>query len=239
MGDQSGRTLTRGGLELVGEPLAPLPVTGLVREAPPKVTPPASKTLHETLDALREAEDAEAVIERLHLFERPEAWGEVAYFSVCETRGTALGGTFVWDADFPGNALTLFDAQANCYAYFAGADDLGGLIPPPALTGQVWCHFAAPEDGYYLFLPSAQTYPDQYYSPDYYAAVECLIDDHSFGEFQMRPGHHLNQPLLANLAATEDPDLAHRFTIKQITGGVFFWSLTVWNIPVAKGSSQA
>ena len=216
---------------LVVEPLAAFPVTTLLRQAPPKATPPPSKTPHETLEALRQVEGAGKAIERLPMLERPEVWGEVAYFSVCETRGTALGGTFVWDADFPGSLLTLFDAQANCYAYFAGADDLGGLIPPRALTGQVWCHFAVPETGYYLLLPSAQTYPDQYYSPDYYAAVECLIDDHSFGEFQMRPGHHLNQPLIASLAATDDPDLAHRFTIKQVTGGVFFWSLTVWNIP--------
>ena len=153
---QDGRSIRTDaharGLELVGEPLAPLPVTGLVREAPPKVTPPASKTLRETLDALREAEDAEAVIERLHLFERPEAWGRLPIQCLRDPR-TASGGTFVWDADFPGNALTLFDAQANCYAYFAGADDLGGLIPPPALTGQVWASLRRP-GGRLLLLPT-------------------------------------------------------------------------------------
>lgn len=220
------------GFELaMGEPLEALPTTEL-SPATPNATPPPSKTPREALDALRQADGAETVIDRLPMLERPEVWGEVASFTVCETSGTALGGTFVWDADFPGNSLTVFDAETNCYAYFAGAEDLGGLIPPQTLTGQVWCHFAAPTTGYYLFLPSAQTYVDQYYGPDYYAAVECLINGASFGEFQMRPGHHLNQPLIANLAATQDPDLAHRFTIRQVTGGVFFWSLQVWNIPV-------
>ena len=220
------------GIELaMGDPLEALPTTGL-RPSTLNATPPPFKTPREALDALRQADGAETVIDRLPMLEQPEVWGEVASFTVCETSGTALGGTFVWDADFPGNSLTLFDAETNCYAYFAGAEDLGGLIPPQTLTGQVWCHFAAPTTGYYLFLPSAQTYVDQYYGPDYYAAVECLIDDASFGEFQMRPGHHLNQPLIANLAATQNPNLAHRFTIRQVTGGVFFWSLQVWNIPV-------
>ncbi len=220
---------------LVVEPVDGLSVTQLSTGSPLEATTPPVRTAHEARDAFRRTEGAESAIARVPALDRPEVWREIAYFSVCETRGTAQGGTFVWDADFPGSSLTLFDAQANCYAFFAGAEDLGGLIPPDGLTGQVWCHFAAPETGYYLFLPHAQTYPDQYWSPDYHASVECLIDDHSFGQFEMRPGHHLNQPLIANLAASDDPDAAHRFTIKQVTGGVFFWSLTVWNIPVATG----
>jgi hypothetical protein len=218
---------------LVGEPIEALPVTAALRRLRPKGTPPPSQTLKEALDALKQAEGAETIIDRLPTLGQPDPWGEVASFTVCETTGTAMGGTFVWNADFPGSLLTLFDAEANCYAYFAGAEDLGGLIPPQILSGQVWCHFAAPHPGYYLFLPSAQTYVDDYYGPDYYAAVECLIDNVSFGEFQMWPGHHFNQPLLANLAAAENPGVAHRFTIKQLTGGVFFWSLRVWSIPVA------
>lgn len=217
---------------LVIDPVDALPVTELLTQPRPEPERGPSKTPQEALDALMRTEGAESAIERLPALVQPEVWGEIAYFNVCETRGTAVGGTFVWDADFPGNLLSLFDAQANCYVYFAGAEYLGELIPPSAPTGQVWCHFTVPESGYYLFLPHAQTYLEDYYGPDYYAAVECLIDGYSFGEFQMRPYHQLNQPMIANLTVTTDPNVPHRFTIRQITGGVFFWSLTVWKIPV-------
>jgi hypothetical protein len=220
------------------EPLEPMSLGEV--QSPPKAIRPPARTPHEALETLRQAEGAESAIARLPTLAQPEVWHEVAYFDVCETRGTAYIGVFVWDADFLGQYLDLFDAKANCYVYFAGAEENGWITPPSALTGQIWCHFRAPETGYYLFLPHAQTYVDVPWWPDYYAAVECLIDDHSFGQFQMSPGHHLHQPMTANLAATESPDptLAHRFTMRQVTGGVFFWSLTIWNIPVLSPESN-
>jgi hypothetical protein len=218
---------------LMGEPLEGVALPAMSGSSPPQLTRPRAQTPHEALDALRQLKGAQAAIERFPQLGQVEVWGEIATFTVCRTTGTASSGTFVWDADFPGVLLSLADAEDNCYVYFAGAESLGEVIPPQTLTGQIWCYFTVPEPGYYVFLPSAQTYPDEYYGPDYFATVECLIDDISFGEFQIRPSHPLDQPMLANLASTsKDPSVGHRFTIRQVSGAVFFWSLRVLRIPI-------
>lgn len=215
-------------------PLQPMAVSGR-RHPLPQAPPSAPRTAQDALDALRRAEGVEGAIALVPGLQLPEAWTEIAYFDVCTTRGTAVGRTYVWDADFPGG-VPLEDASDNCWVFFCGEDLNSSDYLPPTLSGQIWCHFVVPETGYYVLWPHAETYLDGI-DDSYYAAVECLIDDVSFGTFQLKPGRQLHGPLVAHLAAAIPPDvpsLVHRFILKQVAGGIYFLSLTIWNIPVVE-----
>jgi hypothetical protein len=199
-------------------------------------TPARATTLEDAVHALQTSRGYSAVIERVPQLERPELWGEIAYFDISETRGTAENAPFLWNCDFPGDIWNMLDGYANKLAYFSGQDRLGALAPPSNLGGEVWCYFDAPTTGYYLFQVRLLTYPDDYLPGDYIALVECFIDDHSFGQLEIREGVPLNQLLIASLAGTTDLSRPHQFKIEQITGAFFFESLTVFNIPVVEAA---
>ncbi len=185
----------------------------------------AAPTRAEALEALRAAKGAASVIERIPMLRHPDIWGDPSYWDIAETKGAARGGVFLWDCDFPGNIWNTLDGYANRIAYFAGAENLGGIIPPNKLTGQVWCYLEVPVDAYYTFVAQVQTYPDQYYGPDYVAVIECRIDDLSFGTRTLIPGHGYNLPFVVVLSPGH-----HRFEIRQVSGAFFFESLTAWAV---------
>jgi hypothetical protein len=218
------------------EPLKPLSVSELGERSRPRPTTPEKRrpqTAHDAHAALRRVEGAERAIERVPGLGMPEVWGEVAYFGVNEHRGHVAYETFIWDADFPAVGFTVENAYQNGLVYFER--EMEGFTPPGE-TGQVWCYFYAPETGYYALRPIVHR-PDLSVPAGYpdFSVVEFLIDEHSFGQFQFKPGPF--EPLLiANLAASGDAYVAHRFTIKQVQSAFLFHSVTVWNIPAIEAS---
>jgi hypothetical protein len=207
------------------EALEPFPHKLPVRPAP-KINQRPVITPVEALKALRATKGAAAVIERLPGLEEVARWNEVAYWGVCERSGQAADVAFLWDCDFPGSAWSLFDGYANCIAYFAGADELGQVVPPPP-SGQVWCYMESQLDAYYIFVVQVQTYLDQYYAPDYRAIVHCYVDLNFIGTRTLVPGDPAPLIFLVHLGAGQ-----HRFDIRQIQGGVFFEGLTAYQLPV-------
>jgi hypothetical protein len=210
--------------------MQPLPSKHHVVRPMPKMKKHAALTREETLKALRETKGGESVIKSIPRLIEHGHWIEEAYWGVSETRGAAVGGTFLWDCDFPGITFTMFDGYANGFAYFAGAEDLGGLIPPQTLTGRVWCHFETLATDPHLFVARVQTYPDQYYGPDYQAYAEFGVDQTSFGSWNISSGEQFNLPFVVNLSAGP-----HRFYINQVIGALFFEGLTAYRIPLSDG----
>lgn len=215
------------------ESMEPSPAATVARPEAPPTTRRTAPTRLEALEALQTTNGGPLLLERVPMLEQIEVWGEVANWTACETSGAATN-VFLWDCDFVGSAWNLFDAWANCTAYFSGAEELGEVVPPDTLTGQVWCYLDAPTAGYYLFVAHVETYPDQYYGPDYAAVVDCLIDSASFGSLTLKSGQSSRHPFLANLAAGH-----HVFKFKQVSGAFFFENLTAWNIPVFELASEA
>jgi hypothetical protein len=179
--------------------------------------PRSAPTADEVLSALRGRRGAKAVIARVPAMEYHLKWSEVAYFSVCGTRGAAAGGVFLWDCDHVGSMQV---DLANCYALFS-AGEYGPLGSPGTLTGRVSCFFTAPVGGYHVFNVQMETYVLQ---PGR-SRVECVIDGLSLGKIGF--SGPINWPVVANLAAGQ-----HQFQIRQVSGAFFFQSLQVWTIPV-------
>lgn len=205
------------------------PATVTRPDAPPTKRPPPTRL--EALEALQTTNGGTRLIERVPMLGQTEVWGEVANWTACETSGAAAA-VFIWDADFMGPAWNLFDAWANCTAYFSDAEPFGDVTPPDTLTGQVWCYLNALSAGYYFFVAHVETYVD--YDPAYEAIVDCLIDSSSFGLLHLKPGHSSRHPFLANLSAGH-----HIFKFKQVSGAFFFENLTAWSVPVSEEPAQA
>ena len=189
----------------------------------PKLAAPAPRsasTAQEVLSAVRGMRGAKAVIARVPAMEYPIKWSEVAYFSVCGTRGTAAGGVFLWDCDHVGDVGSMEQNLANCYALFS-AGEFGPLGSPGTLTGRVCCFFTVPIGGYHVFNVQVEPFvlqPGQ-------SRVECVIDGLSLGKIGF--SGPINWPVVAMLAAGQ-----HQFQIRQVSGAFFFQSLQVWTIPV-------
>lgn len=194
--------------------------------------PSTAPSRADALDAVRATNGAAAVIKAIPALEDTAAWVEVGHWTVNGASGVAADEPWIWDCDFVGYGWNMFDGYANGYAYFAGAEDLGGIIPPQKLSGQVWCYLNVPAEAHYVFLAELLTYPDQYFGADYVALVECSIDSTLLGVVTLHPGDWLKYPFVANL----EPGI-HRFAIRQERGGVFFSSLSAWIVSPPVGPS--
>jgi hypothetical protein len=189
----------------------------------PKLAAPAPRraaTADEVLSALRGMRGAKAVIARAPAMEYHLQWSEVAYFSVCGTRGAAAGGVFLWDCDHVGDVGSMQSDIANCYALFS-AGEFGPLGSPGTLTGRVGCFYTAPTGGYHVFNVQVETFVNQ----PTQSRIECVIDGVSLGKLGF--SGPINWPFVAMLAAGQ-----HQFQIRQVSGSFFFQSLQVWTIPV-------
>jgi hypothetical protein len=204
-----------------------LPAQQARRPVPPTVHRSAP-TRAEALKGLRSMKGAASVIERLPALGNTTTWRETAFWSVCEIRGAAFD-PFFWDCDFANDGFSVGFASDNCVVMFWGTEPLGSLegniTPPQNLTGQVWCDLDVPAPGYYLF--GAQVDTNGY--PGYVASVEYCLDYSSIGQRQIFGDSELAQYFLLELAAG-----IHRFIIRQVSGAIFFRTLTAWNIPVAQ-----
>jgi hypothetical protein len=195
------------------------------RPEPPKLQRSAP-TRAKALEGLRSMKGADSVIERLPALGNTATWVETAFWSVNEIKGAAFD-PFFWDCDFASNGFSVGFAYDNCILTFWGADALYNLegitiLPPPTLTGQVWCDLDVSAPGNYLFV--AQVGTEGW--PDYSAFVEFCLDSLSLGMRQIFPDV-LQQSFVLELDAG-----IHRFIIKQAAGAFWFSSLTAWNIPV-------
>ncbi|HEY7021041.1 MAG TPA: hypothetical protein VH349_07990 [Ktedonobacterales bacterium] len=188
----------------------------------PKLAAPAPRsapTAQEVLGALRGMRGAKAVIARVPAMEYHLNWSEVAYFSVCGTRGAAAGGVFLWDCDHVGSVGSMEQNLANCYALFS-AGEYDTLGSPGTLTGRACCFFTAPTGGYHIFNVQVEPYVNQ---PGQ-SRVECVVDGVSLGKIGF--SGPINWPVVAMLAAGQ-----HQFQIRQVSGAFFFQSVQVWTIP--------
>lgn len=205
----------------VAEPLLSRPLSKPLS----KLSRQPAPTPGEALEALRATKGAAPLFERIPTLGDVSLWSEVAYWNVCKTSGAALGGgAFLWGCDFLGSYWALFDAQANCIAYFAGNEDLGGIFKPNVLDGRVWCYMDTLVAGYYVFVAQVQTYPDQSY-PDYVATVKFGINGQPLGLRALFQGSSVYLPFVLNLPAG-----VNRFEINQHTGGLFFRGLTAFQL---------
>jgi hypothetical protein len=201
-----------------------LPAQQARRPVPPKLHRSAP-TRAEALEGLRSMKGAASVIERLPVLGNITAWGEAAFWSVCEIKGAAFD-PFFWDCDFANNGFSVGFAYDNCVVMFWGTELLfsleGDITPPQTLTGQVWCDLDVPAPGYYLFVAQVEANLDP---PDYVASVEFCLDSLSIGQRQLFAVGPFEQYFLLALGAG-----IHRFIIKQVSGIFHFTPLTAWNI---------
>jgi hypothetical protein len=173
-------------------------------------------TPEEALEALRATKGAPAVLKRIPELENLELWWPTAYFSVCGKSGTARY-LDIWDADHFDGFTDMQHCVSDCRAWFSG-DGYQFWGSGNTKTGRVNCYFTAPADGHYVCNARLQSYPTTTA-----AAVECLIDDNSFGPLSVLGT--INQPHMASLSAG-----GHHFRIRQLSGALFFLSLTVWKV---------
>lgn len=215
-------------LEIIEVDASPPPE--LVRKPVPPKLERSTVSPEKALKELRSLSGADSVIKRLPALADVERWGPTAYWSVCESSGAAFD-PFFWDADFMNNGFSVEFAADNCVVMFWGHEDafsLHGPVTPPqtSFTGQIWCDMEVANAGYYLFMADVGPNGDP---PDYTATAEFCIDSLSLGQRVMSASGTFREYFLLRLGAG-----LHRFIIKQVSGVIFFWSLTAWNIPVVE-----
>jgi hypothetical protein len=170
------------------------------------------------LSALKATTGAEEIIKKIPNLEKPELWLHTAYFSVCSKAGTAYY-LDIWDADHFDLFTDMQRCVSDCRAWFS-ADGFSEWGSAQTKTGVINCTFSAPASGPYVCTAALQSYP-----MTSGAQVECLVDDFSFGPLPFTGA--IVQPHPANLSAG-----FHHFRIRQLDGGFFFLSLSVWYLGV-------
>lgn len=226
----------------IAEVKGSLPTRQQPRPKPAIPQPGHRPTRAEALAAAQSMKGAASVMERIPMLGNISSWSEVAFWSPLEQTGAELAvpvGILLWHCDFTfsfGLGFGNGNPPGEGMVCFAGAEALygpGGSVTPPSepLTGQIWCYLEVPVSNYYLFVVQVVTELD----PSYTATVECGIDALSLGGVTIPGGRGpLNYPFLVQLA----PGL-HRFQIQQVTGALYFYSLTAWQIPYPVGGTKS
>jgi hypothetical protein len=143
-----------------------------------------------------------------------QLWSQVASFSVCQKTGTAAW-LDIWDADHFDGFTNMQRCVSDCRAWFS-ADGYAFWGAPQTKTGRINCYFRASTAGNYICTAQLQSYNGA-------AAVECLIDNSTFGLLPFN-GTKV-QPHPCALTAGY-----HRFRIRQSSGSFFFVGLTVHRV---------
>jgi len=174
-------------------------------------------TTAEIVRAFRRSPGADEILKRIPRAATIEGWDkgtQVAYFSVCGKSGAA-SWLDLWDCDHFDGVTDMPKSVADCRAWFshAGYATWGSA---QTATGRVNCYFNAAVAADYSCVVQLQSYPTSSQ-----AVVECLIDNHSFGNLPFT-GTVL-QPHFSALSAG-----GHHFRIRQVSGSFFFLSLTVY-----------
>jgi len=139
---------------------------------------------------------------------------QIAYFSVCGKSGSARW-LDLWDCDHFDGVTDMQKCVADCRAWFShtGYSTWGSA---QTASGRINCYFDASVAGDYSCVAQLQSHPSSAG-----ATVECLIDNHSFGNLPFTGT--ILQPHFSTLAAG-----GHHFRIRQVSGAFFFLSLTVY-----------
>lgn len=168
------------------------------------------------LAALKKTTGAEEILEKIPQLGVLDAWGKIAYFSVCAKSGAA---TYldIWDADHFDGFTDMQRSLDDCRAWFSG-DGYTAWGCGQTKSGRVNCYFRAPAAGTYVCNARLQSFPSTSL-----AIVECLIDNASFGPLPFTGT--IDQPHPCTLGAGY-----HHFRIRQMSGSFFFLSLTVFRV---------
>jgi hypothetical protein len=179
----------------------------------PKAKPPSVRSV---FTAFKTTVGSAQLIREIPAFGTLSLWTEIAHFSVCSKRGTALF-LDIWDNDHFDGFTDMQRCITDCRAWFSadGFTDWGSL---ETKTGNVNCFFRAPADGNYVCNAQLQSFPDAGLS-----VVECLIDSSSFGPLGFTGT--IIQPHPCTLVSG-----FHQFRIRQQLGSFFFLSVTVFRV---------
>jgi len=174
-------------------------------------------TTVEIVRAFKRSRGADAILAKIPKAATVEGWDKgtrVAYFSVCGKSGSA-NWLDLWDCDHFDGFTDAPRSVSECRAWFShtGYSSWGSA---QTATGRINCHFNAAVAGDYSCVVQLQSYP-----ASANAVVECLIDNHTFGNLPFT-GTVL-QPHFSTLSAG-----GHHFRIRQVSGSFFFLSLTVY-----------
>ena len=168
------------------------------------------------LRALKATTGGDEILERVPGFGDLELWQQIAFFSVCLKSGSARF-LDIWDADHFDGFTDMQRCLNDCRAWFS-ANGFSTWGSNQTKTGRVNCYFRAPSNGNYICNARLQSYPLSATS-----VVECLIDNSSFGPLSW--SGTIDQPHPCTLSAG-----FHHFRIRQVSGGFFFLSLTVYRM---------
>jgi len=167
--------------------------------------------------AFKQAPGYEEIVARIPKAATVRGWDEgtqVAYFSVCSKSGAAKY-LDIWDCDHFDLVTDMQHCVSDCRVWFShlGYTTWGS---PQTATGRINCYFNAAVAGDYSCVAQLQSYPSSSA-----AKVECLIDNHTFGDLPFTGP--IVQPHFSTLSAG-----GHHFRIRQVSGSFFFLSLTVY-----------
>jgi hypothetical protein len=159
-------------------------------------------------------------------WDKLDAWGMLAYFSVTRKVGIDAGDLDLWHMDVVGG-LTLLDEYDYGGVLFAGpgyfsasgADDAN----PGAASGRAVCNFWAPRSAYCVFdVELWRAVPDlDAATPQ----VSFFIDGLPLGQLEWDdPGHPVRQELIAHT----EGHASHSLEVRQDAGSYFWLGTTVW-----------
>lgn len=171
----------------------------------------------EIFNTFRKLPGYEEIIARIPKAATPAGWDkgtQIAYFSVCGKSGSARW-LDLWDCDHFDGFTDMQRSVRDCRAWFShtGFTTWGSA---QTATGRINCYFNAATAADYSCVAQLQSYP-----ASSGAIVECLIDNHSFGNLPFTGT--ILQPHFSTLSAG-----GHHFRIRQVRGAFFFLSLTVY-----------
>jgi len=168
--------------------------------------------------AFKKAAGYEEIVARIPKAATVRGWEErtlAGYFCVCSKAGVAKY-LDIWDCDHFDLVTDMQHNVSECRAWFS---DQGYATwgSGQTATGRINCYFNAAVAGDYSCVAQLQSYPSTSG-----ATVECLIDNHSFGNLPFTGT--ILQPHFSSLSAG-----GHHFRIRQVSGSFFFLSLTVYH----------
>lgn len=187
---------------------------------PPRVAMVNVKpSTEEIVRAFKKARGYKDIILRIPKAATVAGWDggtQIAYFSVCSKTGSARW-LDIWDCDHFDGFTDMQRSVSDCRAWFShtGYSTWGSA---QTATGRINCYFNAAVAGDYSCVAQLASYPSSSR-----ATVECLIDNHSFGNLPFTGT--ILQPHFSNLSAG-----GHHFRIRQVSGSFFFLSLTVYRL---------
>src|SRR5262245_58025474 len=187
---------------------------------PPRVAMVNVKpSTEEIVRAFKKARGYKDIIARIPKAATVAGWDggtQIAYFSVCSKTGSARW-LDIWDCDHFDGFTDMQRSVSDCRAWFShtGYSTWGSA---QTATGRINCYFNAAVAGDYSCVAQLASYPSSSR-----ATVECLIDNHIFGNLPFTGT--ILQPHFSNLSAG-----GHHFRIRQVSGSFFFLSLTVYRL---------